>query len=98
MENLKYAPPPYKLGGISGRMIEPVFKPYYGDGFIADVDTLANAKFIVTACNQHLTLKEALINCQLEFEKLCKEHGTYYGRKGLQLTSEALHKIKLMEI
>lgn len=33
---------------------------YFGDGYIADVDTKANAAFIVTACNNHDKLIEAL--------------------------------------
>ena len=38
------------LGGCSGRMIT-TSSGYYGDGFIADVDTLANAKAICKAVN-----------------------------------------------
>lgn len=41
---------PWELGGCSGRMITTVSK-YVGDGFIADVDTLANARRIVACVN-----------------------------------------------
>ena len=41
-------PGPWKLGGCSGRMITTP-SGYYGDGFIADVDTKANADLIAHA-------------------------------------------------
>lgn len=44
----KYAPGPWILGGASGRMITTP-SGYVGDGFIADVDTLANARLISAA-------------------------------------------------
>lgn len=48
----KHEPTPWILGGCSGRMITTP-NGYMGDGFIADVDTKANAEFIVRACNSH---------------------------------------------
>ena len=47
------------LGGCSGRMITTP-SSYCGDGFIADVDTLANAQHIVKSVNFHDELFEAL--------------------------------------
>lgn len=44
----KHEPGPWILGGASGRMITTP-SGYAGDGFIADVDTLANAKLITAA-------------------------------------------------
>lgn len=39
----------WTTGGISGRMITTVKQPYFGDGFLADVDTKANAEFIAAS-------------------------------------------------
>lgn len=44
----QYTPGPWILGGCSGRMITTP-NGYVGDGFIADVDTLANAYLIASA-------------------------------------------------
>jgi hypothetical protein len=44
----KHEPGPWILGGCSGRMITTQ-TGYTGDGFIADVDTLANARLIAAA-------------------------------------------------
>lgn len=52
-------PTPWILGGASGRMITTP-SGYYGDGFIADVDTKANAALIVRAVNNHRSLIKAL--------------------------------------
>jgi hypothetical protein len=57
----KAEPVPWELGGCSGRMITTA-SGYCGDGFIADVDTLANAAFIVKAVNNHEKLLTALKN------------------------------------
>lgn len=48
MSNTKHEPGPWILGGASGRMVTTP-SGYYGDGFIADVDTIANAKLIAAA-------------------------------------------------
>lgn len=45
---LKHEPGPWILGGCSGRMIATP-SGYVGDGFIADVDTLENARLIAAA-------------------------------------------------
>lgn len=72
MTQTKHEPTPYILCGCSGRMISTP-SGYVGDGFIADVDTLANAKFIVKACNCHDELLEAL---ELAKETIKALHGT----------------------
>lgn len=43
-----HTPGPWILGGASGRMITTP-SGYVGDGFIADVDTIANARLIAAA-------------------------------------------------
>ncbi|EPN6131736.1 TPA: hypothetical protein I4D22_15970 [Enterobacter asburiae] len=48
MKQNKHEPGPWVLGGCSGRMITTP-SGYVGNGFIADVDTLANAKLIAAA-------------------------------------------------
>lgn len=55
------------LGGASGRMITTK-SGYFGDGFIADVDTKANAELICKAVNNHFTLLEALKQSQAVVE------------------------------
>lgn len=57
MSEAKHAPTPWIIDGCSGRMITTP-GGYYG--FIADVDTKANAAFIVRAVNNHERLVEAL--------------------------------------
>lgn len=52
MPKTEIATRPWKLGGCSGRMVTTE-KPYFGDGFLADFDTLANAKHAVDCVNQH---------------------------------------------
>lgn len=54
----KYQKVPWVLGGCSGRMITTP-DGYLGNGFIADVDTLANAKLIVKAPEMLELLKRA---------------------------------------
>jgi len=53
------------LGGCSGRMITTP-SGYKGDGFIADVDTLANSTFIATARNNW----DALLDAAEERDKM----------------------------
>jgi hypothetical protein len=48
MSKTKFTPGPWILGGCSGRMITTP-DGYVGDGFIADVDTTANAHLIASA-------------------------------------------------
>ena len=48
MKEFKGEPGPWILGGCSGRMITTK-DGYVGNGFIADVDTLANARLIAAA-------------------------------------------------
>ena len=67
----QHAPTPWKLGGASGRMITTP-EGYVGDGFIADVDTRANAEFIVRAVNAHEALLEA-VKLALQFIQFCKD-------------------------
>jgi hypothetical protein len=55
----EHTPTPWVLGGASGRMITTP-DGYSGDGFLADVDTLANAEFIVRAVNSHDNLVRLL--------------------------------------
>lgn len=50
---------PWVLGGCSGRMVTTP-DGYVGDGFIADVDTLANAKLISAAPELLEALQSAL--------------------------------------
>jgi len=57
-EQTKHAELPWILGGCSGRMITTP-DGYIGDGFIADVDTLANAAFIIRAVNSYDAMREA---------------------------------------
>lgn len=56
-EEERFEPGPWILGGASGRMITTP-SGYYGDGFIADVDTLANATLIAAAPELYYALKE----------------------------------------
>lgn len=48
MAQTSYTSGPWVLGGCSGRMITTP-DGYVGNGFIADVDTLANARLIAAA-------------------------------------------------
>lgn len=57
----KFEPAPWVLGGCSGRMITTP-SGYYGDGFIADVDTLANAKLVVKSPKMYDLLKYFYMN------------------------------------
>lgn len=50
MSEAKHEPEPWILGGCSGRAVTTP-SGYAGDGFIADVDTLANAARIVACVN-----------------------------------------------
>jgi hypothetical protein len=58
MTKREFEPGPWILGGASGRMITTP-SGYAGDGFIADVDTLANARLISCAPEMFEMLKEA---------------------------------------
>lgn len=71
-----HEPCPWILGGISGRMITTP-TGYYGDGFIADVDTKANAHRIVQAVNSHDDLLEALEHAIVDLQDLIKWDGKY---------------------
>lgn len=53
----KHTPGPWILGGCSGRMITTP-SGYRGDGFIADVDTKANAQLIAAAPDMLEALKQ----------------------------------------
>lgn len=64
MKELKHEPGPWVLGGCSGRMITTP-DGYVGDGFIADVDTLANARLIAAAPE----LLEALLRVRAQFDQ-----------------------------
>lgn len=72
-KQVRHTPEPWVLGGCSGRMITTP-SGYVGDGFIADVDTLANAQFIVTACNSH---DELLAACK-ELLAIVEEANPYW--------------------
>jgi hypothetical protein len=72
----EHAIEPWILGGCSGRMITTE-EPYYGEGFLADVDTLANARRIVACVNACAGIE----TCDLEklkagelFEQFFKSH------------------------
>jgi len=64
-----FTPGPWTLGGCSGRMITTP-NGYVGDGFIADVDTLANANLIASAPD----MLEALELCMAELSLYALEH------------------------
>lgn len=84
MNDIRHEPGPWVLGGCSGRMITTP-SGYVGDGFIADVDTLANARLISAAPellealqkslpiweNMRLDASEAsvLLDCRAAIEK-----------------------------
>lgn len=57
-EKIEHAKLPWILGGCSGRLITTP-DGYIGDGFIADVDTDANADYIIVAANNF----QALLKC-----------------------------------
>lgn len=61
----KGEPAPWILGGSSGRMVTTP-KGYFGDGFIADVDTMANALLISKAPEMF----EMLVSCAKTFKLL----------------------------
>ena len=81
MAEKKHEPGPWILGGASGRMITTP-SGYYGDGFIADVDTLANAKLIaaapdlLAACeiamSSLLSTEKGYSECKMAIEKALK--------------------------
>lgn len=52
-----HTPGPWITGGCSGRMITTP-SGYVGDGFIADADTLANARLIAAAPEMLFALQE----------------------------------------
>lgn len=56
MKDKEHTPTPWRLGGISGRMVESKGNT----GFIADVDLKANAELIIKAVNNHNRLVEEL--------------------------------------
>ena len=60
----KYEPAPWILGGCSGRMITTP-SGYEGDGFIADVDTKANAQLIACAPEMLELLEEVLVDVEM---------------------------------
>ncbi|MDI9276216.1 hypothetical protein QMZ65_03220 [Pantoea sp. EABMAA-21] len=60
MKNQEFEPGPWILGGCSGRMITTP-DGYVGDGFIADVDTLANAR-LIAAAPELLEALKAMLN------------------------------------
>jgi hypothetical protein len=70
MNELKHTPGPWILGGGSGRMVTTP-SGYVGDGFIADVDTLANACLIVVAPEML-----AALELQEMADNELREHGT----------------------
>lgn len=74
MVNTSHEPGPWVLGGCSGRMITTP-NGYVGDGFIADVDTLANAKLIAAAPE----LLEALQDMLNGWKYIREQHGELYG-------------------
>ena len=59
MKEFKGEPGPWILGGCSGRMITTK-DGYVGNGFIADVDTLANARLIAAAPELLEALQETI--------------------------------------
>lgn len=58
-EKIEHAKLPWILGGCSGRMITTP-DGYIGEGFIADVDTKANADYIIRAANNFEAVLKAL--------------------------------------
>lgn len=57
MSKEQFTPGPWILGGCSGRMVRPdAF--YGGDGFISDVDTIANARLVAAAPNLYAACRE----------------------------------------
>lgn len=72
-------PTPWRLGGISGRMIES--KGHYG--FIADIDLKVIAEFIVKSVNNHDRLVEENVKMKTLFNFLL--------RKNMCSTSAAMH-------
>lgn len=64
MKNQTFEPGPWILGGCSGRMITTP-DGYVGDGFIADVDTLANARLIAAAPELLEALQEVVASIKI---------------------------------
>ena len=73
MSEAKHTPTlPFKLGGCSGRMIEDA------EGYLTcDCDLLANAEFIVQACNTQATLIEQRDALKTALENLIKQYQIY---------------------
>lgn len=85
-------PSKWMLGGASGRLITTP-TGYYGDGFIADFDTLANAQYAALAVNNLHHLAEALENLINKMKSSMLTADIEYYRKEKNEAKEALNRI-----
>lgn len=82
-----HEPGPWILGGASGRMITTP-SGYYGDGFIADVDTKANAK-LISAAPDLLKALQSFVDFDEITQAISMSGGTPHLMKALEAIKKA---------